>query len=107
NAQANQLLASADQMVYAGYAFLTTGLLFGALWAKEAWGHYWTWDPKETWAFITWALYLIYIHFRVEHPGLKKQALWILAAAFVFLLICWIGVNYLPSASTSVHTYTN
>ena len=50
-----------DQLIKIGYVFLTFGLLFGALWAKEAWGHYWTWDPKETWAFITWLAYLVYI----------------------------------------------
>ena len=51
-----------DQLIKVGYVFLTFGLLFGALWAKEAWGHYWTWDPKETWAFITWLGYLVYLH---------------------------------------------
>ena len=44
-----------------GLAFLTIGMLFGALWAKEAWGHYWSWDPKETWAAITWLAYLVYV----------------------------------------------
>ena len=54
----------ADDLVYVSLAFLTIGMLFGALWAKEAWGHYWSWDPKETWAAITWLAYLIYIHYR-------------------------------------------
>ena len=45
-----------------GFVFLTFGLVFGALWAKEAWGHYWTWDPKETWALIAWLVYLGYMH---------------------------------------------
>ena len=49
----------ADNLVYVGLAFLTFGMLFGALWAKEAWGHYWAWDPKETWAAITWLCYLL------------------------------------------------
>ncbi len=97
----------ADNLVYLGFSFLTMGLLFGALWAKEAWGHYWTWDPKETWAFLTWSVYLIYIHARVKNSIKPKQALWILAIAFVVLLISWFGVNYLPSAVNSVHTYSN
>lgn len=42
-----------DDLVTANYALLTLGMLMGALWAKEAWGHYWSWDPKETWAAIT------------------------------------------------------
>lgn len=102
-----ETLKLADNLVYIGFAFLTLGLLFGALWAKEAWGHYWTWDPKEVWAFLTWMGYLIYIHYRNFHMNNTKQALSILALAFVVLLVCWFGVNYLPVANTSVHTYTN
>ena len=97
----------ADNLVYFGFAFITLGLLFGALWAKEAWGDYWTWDPKETWAFITWMGYLVYMHFRYHQPKLYKTALWVLAFSFVVLLICWFGVNYLPSASNSVHVYSS
>lgn len=97
----------ADNFVYLGFAFLTMGLLFGALWAKEAWGHYWTWDPKETWAFITWTAYLIYIHYRYRHNDKHKQAMWILVIAFALLLVCWFGVNYLPTAQNSVHTYSS
>ncbi len=96
----------ADNLVYLGFAFLTMGLLFGALWAKEAWGHYWTWDPKETWALLTWMVYLVYIHLRIHKTVSNQKAVWVLALAFVVLLICWFGVNYLPSASNSVHTYS-
>ncbi len=102
----NNLLHLADNLVYIGFAFLTLGLLFGAVWAKEAWGHYWTWDPKETWAFITWMSYLLFIHFRYFNPKKVKTPLWILALAFVILLIAWFGVNYLPSAQSSVHVYS-
>lgn len=63
-----------DNLVYIGTAFLTLGLLFGALWAKEAWGHYWTWDPKETWAFLTWIGYILYIHYRFYHPREEKKS---------------------------------
>lgn len=101
-----ETLKLADNLVYIGFSFLTLGLLFGALWAKEAWGHYWTWDPKEVWAFLTWMGYLIYIHYRNFHPNNSKQAISILALAFVVLLVCWFGVNYLPVANTSIHTYT-
>ncbi len=101
-----KLLQLADNLVYIGFAFLTLGLLFGAVWAKEAWGHYWTWDPKETWAFITWMMYLIYMHFRYFHPKKIRTPLWVLALAFVILLIAWFGVNYLPSAQSSVHVYS-
>ncbi|MDF9832593.1 ABC-type transport system involved in cytochrome c biogenesis permease subunit [Ereboglobus sp. PH5-5] len=99
-------VALASRLVYLGFGFLTLGLLFGALWAKEAWGHYWTWDPKETWALLTWLGYLAYMHIRYRHPEAVRPALWVLALSFVLLLICWFGVNYLPSAAQSVHTYT-
>ena len=95
-----------DNLVYVGLAFLTIGMLFGALWAKEAWGHYWAWDPKETWAAITWLCYLIYLHFRKARPAEWRAACWMLLFAFVCLQICWWGINYLPSAhGHSVHTY--
>ena len=94
----------ADNIVYIGFGFLTLGLLFGALWAKKAWGHYWTWDPKETWAFITWCAYLIYIHFQSNNKA-SKRSLYILVFAFILLIICWFGVQYLPAAQNSVHTY--
>jgi len=97
----------ADNLVYLGLGFLTLGLLFGALWGKEAWGHYWMWDPKETWAFLTWIGYLAYIHFRYHKPKMEQTAMWILAIAFIILLIAWFGVNYLPSAANSVHTYSS
>jgi ABC-type transport system involved in cytochrome c biogenesis permease subunit len=99
-------LKMADNVVYIGFGFLSLGLLFGALWGKEAWGHYWMWDPKETWAFLTWIAYLGYMHIRFHRPGSSTAALWTLVVAFGILLICWFGVNYLPSAQNSVHTYT-
>lgn len=94
-----------DNLVYIGFGFLMLGMLMGCVWAKEAWGHYWSWDPKETWAFITSAAYLIYIHMRLQkyHP---KITLWVLPIAFILLMITWIGVNYLPAAQNSVHTYS-
>lgn len=94
-----------DNLVYAGFGFLMLGLLMGCVWAKEAWGHYWSWDPKETWAFITAAAYLVYIHMRLRrwHPAFT---LWVLPIAFILLMITWIGVNYLPSAQGSIHVYS-
>ena len=96
-----------DNLVYVGWAFLTIGMLFGALWANEAWGHYWAWDPKETWAAATWLAYLAYIHYRLDTPHTKaRTALWMLVVFFVLLQMCWWGINYLPSAQgASVHTY--
>lgn len=99
-------LGLCDDLVYVGLAFLTFGLLSGALWAKEAWGHYWAWDPKETWAAATWMCYLVYIHYRLMQAHRRRSALWMLVIAFLCLQMCWWGINYLPSAQgRSVHTY--
>ena len=104
---ADQEFDITDNLVYVGLAFLTIGMLFGALWAKEAWGHYWSWDPKETWAAITWLAYLIYVHYRQLQLHRERLALWIIIISFVLLQMCWWGINYLPSAQgSSVHTYS-
>lgn len=95
-----------DELAGAGLAFMTLGMLFGALWAKQAWGHYWAWDPKETWAAATWFAYLGYLHFRLARPAHIRTALILLLVSYVLLQMCWYGINYLPSAKdTSVHTY--
>ena len=94
-----------DGLVRIGWAFLTLGMTMGALWAKEAWGDYWTWDPKETWAFATWISYLLYLHLRPSYKNRQVLFFW-LAFSFVLLQMCWWGINFLPSAQgTSVHTY--
>jgi ABC-type transport system involved in cytochrome c biogenesis permease subunit len=98
--------AASHRMVLIGFPLLTCGLIFGAFWAKEAWGHYWTWDPKETWALITWGAYLAYIHVRSRHALKTSLNLAVLALGFAALMACWFGVNYLPTAKESVHTYT-
>ena len=98
------LLEFADHLVFVGFGLLMLGMLMGAVWAKAAWGHYWSWDPKETWAFVTAASYLLYIHIR-RNNEYHKTALWILIIAFICLMITWKGVNYLPSAQNSIHIY--
>ena len=94
-----------DSLVRIGWSFLTLGMVMGALWAKEAWGDYWTWDPKETWAAATWLGYLLYLHLRKlcrDHNLLFA----LLIFDFLLLQMCWYGINYLPSAQgASVHVY--
>ena len=93
-------------IVFVGISLITIGMLFGALWAKEAWGHYWSWDPKETWAAITWFAYLVYVHYRQVPNHRPRLALWVLLISFVLLQMCWWGINYLPAAQgSSVHVY--
>ena len=94
-----------DNLVRIGWAFLTLGMVMGALWAKEAWGDYWTWDPKETWAAATWLGYLLYLHLRPRSKD-YNVAFALLIFAFLMLQMCWWGINYLPSAQgASVHVY--
>lgn len=98
-------LLVSDYAVRFGFVLMTMGLVFGALWAKEAWGHYWTWDPKETWALLTWLIYLSYLHIRINHPDSFKLSFAFLVVAFFTLMLCWLGINYMPSAQYSVHVY--
>lgn len=101
-----EYLDTLDQLVYVGLAFLTLGMLSGAVWAKDAWGNYWSWDPKETWAAITWFGYLLYVHLRLMSGVSPRKLYLILIQSFLTLQICWYGVNYLPSAEGSVHVYS-
>lgn len=102
---ATDLLSAADTLVYIGVAFLTFGMLSGSIWAKSAWGHFWSWDPKETWALITWLVYLLYIHLRLYRRSGVKLLCFLLIFAFACLQMCWWGINFLPSAADSIHAY--
>ena len=101
------MLDAADTLIYIGTAFLTFGMLSGAIWAKEAWGHYWSWDPKETWALVTWLSYLLYMHLRIMGKVSRKALYLLLIFSFLCLQMCWWGVNYLPAAQDSVHVYNS
>ena len=119
-----------DNMVRVGWSFLTLGMVMGALWAKQAWGDWWTWDPKETWAAATWLSYLLYLHLRayashgriISSPDIQGRAgcpvsgsaphvshdllFALLVFSFILLQMCWYGINYLPSAKgASIHVY--
>lgn len=91
-----------DRMVAASSALIAIGMLCGAVWARQAWGDYWTWDPKECLAAVTWTISLIYLHICREK---RKILTAVLALAFIALQFTWYGVNYLPSADKSLHTY--
>ena len=99
------VMPAADTLIYIGMAFLTVGMLSGALWAKEAWGHYRSWDPKETWARVTWLSYMMYIHLRLLGKGSRKTLCAVIIFSFLWLQMCWWGVNYLPTAQDSIHVY--
>ncbi|OOP57522.1 MAG: c-type cytochrome biogenesis protein CcsB [Candidatus Brocadia carolinensis] len=100
------------KIVAFGFPFLTLGMVTGAVWAKKAWGDYWSWDPKETWSLITWLAYLVYLHTPLILPKMnvnKSKASVILACwllfAFGIVNFTFVGLNYLPSAADSEHIY--
>lgn len=76
-----------------GFVFLTFGIFSGAVWANEAWGSYWSWDPKETWAFITWIVFAIYLHTRLTKGWSGKKSAWLASFGFIIVWICFLGVN--------------
>ena len=88
-------------MVIFGFLFLTMGIITGAVWANQAWGRYWGWDPKETWSLITWLIYATLLHARLR-AGMEGQAH---CAAFILgfraVLFTYFGVNLLPG----LHSY--
>jgi cytochrome c-type biogenesis protein CcsB len=88
-----------------GLPFLTLGLVLGAFWARDAWGAYWNWDPKETWTLITWLIYFIYLHLRRVKGWRGKRACWLSVLGFLALLFTYLGINLLPTAWTSQHIY--
>jgi ABC-type transport system involved in cytochrome c biogenesis permease subunit len=103
---AKDLNAFIQHAVRAGLGLLTLGLISGAVWAKLAWGHYWSWDPKETWAMVTVSAYLIHLHLAANRrTPLPTLTLLTLPLGFLFLMITWLGVSYLPTAPASVHVY--
>ncbi len=94
-------------LVDLGLPLLTLGMILGAVWAKQAWGHYWAWDPKETWALATWVVYVGIVHFTRLKPDAHRTHLILIASAFAAVCLCWFAVQWLPSAAVSVHTYTS
>ena len=106
--QAHHLLMG---LLQTSSCLLLIGMLCGAVWAKQAWGDYWTWDPKECWAMATWMLTLIGMHLKTksDNPKVQKTMLVLLVVfvllSFAAMQMTWYGVNYLPSAELSLHTY--
>jgi cytochrome c-type biogenesis protein CcsB len=85
-----------------GFPFLTIGIISGAVWANEAWGSYWSWDPKETWALITWLVFAVYLHSRLLKGWQGEKAATIGSCGFFVIWICYLGVNFLGKG---LHSY--
>jgi cytochrome c-type biogenesis protein CcsB len=85
-----------------GFPFLTLGIISGAVWANEAWGSYWSWDPKETWALITWLTFATYLHSRLLKGWQGKNAAILGSLGFFVIWVCYLGVNFLGKG---LHSY--
>lgn len=91
------------KMVSVGFPIFTVGgLIFGAVWADKAWGRYWAWDPKETWALITWLIYAFYLHARYVKEWTGARASAVAVAGFICTIFTYVGVNLLISG---LHSY--
>jgi cytochrome c-type biogenesis protein CcsB len=102
----NKLAETLDNLSYRtlgiGFPLLTIGILSGSVWANEAWGSYWSWDPKETWAFITWLVFAIYLHTRITKGWQGKKPAIIASVGFLIVWVCYLGVNLLGKG---LHSY--
>jgi cytochrome c-type biogenesis protein CcsB len=85
-----------------GFPLLTIGIIAGAVWANEAWGSYWSWDPKETWALITWLVFAAYLHARITRGWQGRRPAILAATGFMVVWICYLGVNLLGKG---LHSY--
>jgi cytochrome c-type biogenesis protein CcsB len=85
-----------------GFPLLTIGIIAGGVWANEAWGSYWSWDPKETWALITWLFFAAYLHSRITKGWQGRRPAILAATGFVVIWICYLGVNILGKG---LHSY--
>jgi cytochrome c-type biogenesis protein CcsB len=85
-----------------GFPLLTIGIIAGAVWANEAWGTYWSWDPKETWALITWLVFAAYLHSRITKGWQGRKPAILAATGFFVVWVCYLGVNLLGKG---LHSY--
>nr|YP_011029054.1 cytochrome c heme attachment protein [Kampochloa brachyphylla]WNT99572.1 cytochrome c heme attachment protein [Kampochloa brachyphylla] len=94
------------RVISLGFTLLTIGILCGAVWANEAWGSYWNWDPKETWAFITWTIFAIYLHSRTNANWKGTNSAFVASIGFFIIWICYFGINLLGIGLHSYGSFT-
>jgi len=96
-----------SKAVAIGFVFETAMLLTGSVWAQYAWGTYWSWDPKETWALITWLVYAFFLHARAVRGWKGQRLAWTAVVGFAVVLFTWFGVNWLTDVVRlrSLHSY--
>jgi len=91
----------------AGFFLLTTGIITGSIWAEYAWGSYWNWDPKETWALITWLIYAALLHGRLTMGWRGRRAAFFSLIGFGMVLFTFLGVNFLFSGLHSYQSFSS
>lgn len=84
----------ADRMIAFGFPFLTLGIATGAVWADQSWGRYWNWDAKETWAFVTWIVYAVYLHLERSGESSFLQRAAVALLGFATVMFTYFGVNF-------------
>jgi len=99
---AEQLDSLSYRTITVGFLLLSVGLVSGAVWANEAWGSWWSWDPKETWALICWLVYAAYLHTRLIRGWQGRRPALLASAGLVVIAVCYIGVNLL---GIGLHSY--
>ncbi len=97
-----QLDSLSYRTITVGFLLLSIGIVSGAVWANEAWGSWWSWDPKETWALICWLVYAAYLHTRLSRGWQGRRPALVAVAGFVVICVCYIGVNLL---GIGLHSY--
>ena len=90
------------RVTWLGFPLLTIGIIAGGVWANEAWGSYWSWDPKETWALITRFVFAAYLHARITRSWQGRRPAILAAIGFVVVWICYLRVNILGKG---LHSY--
>jgi cytochrome c-type biogenesis protein CcsB len=85
-----------------GLPLISVGIITGAMWAHEAWGAYWQWDPKETAALFSWIVYLGYMHLHTRHAWRGLRTSWVSVIGFLSIIFCYLGVNIWISG---LHSY--
>ncbi len=90
------------QSVSLGFPLLTLGVILGAFWGHLAWGRYWAWDPKETWAFISWLIFAFFLHMRIFAGWNGRRIAWIGLLGAGSIVFTYWGVNFLL---TGLHAY--
>jgi cytochrome c-type biogenesis protein CcsB len=85
-----------------GFPIWTFAVIAGAIWAEAAWGRFWGWDPKETWAFIAWVVYAAYLHARTTAGWRGKPAAWVNVVGLVVMIF---NLTFVNMVSTGLHSY--